>query len=180
MMTKYSIPAFLVAALVALSPLSAKVRPVKKAQQTESGVITKAADGDTVFVKPEHGPEVKVRLHYADAPEVAHNTNEQDQPGGREALDYVKANWEGKHVTYTQHGVSYGRPIVDVVDKDTGKNLALDLVQLGLAEVDPRFHPPQAFKDAQAAALEKRLGVFKDTTTPVAPWDWRKQSRAKK
>ena len=180
MMKRSTIPAFLAAAFLAAISADAKVLPARKAAPTFEATITRAVDGDTLFVKPEHGPEVKVRLHFADCPEIAHTPNETDQPGGREALDYVKKHWQGKAVTVTQHGVSYGRPIVDVVETASGKNLALDEVRLGLAQVDPRFHPPQAFKDAQKAAMLNHLGVFAETQTPMSPADWRKQQRNKK
>ncbi len=173
------IAAFLAVALLAPISAGAKVRQVRAKAAPFSATISRAADGDTIFLKKSDGSEVKCRLHYADAPEVAHSPKETDQPGGHEALEFVQKHWQGKAVTATQHGVSYGRPIVDVVETVTGKNLGLDLVQMGLAQVDPRFHPPQAFKDAQAAAEEKRIGIWHDTVSPVPPWTWRKQSRNK-
>ncbi len=173
MKRKHTIACLLVA-LLAVSPLTAKVRSVRAFEAT----ISRAADGDTIFLKRTDGSEIKCRLHYADAPELAHNSKETDEPGGREALAYVQKTWQGKHVTATQHGVSYGRPIVDVVETSTGKNLGLDLVSVGLAQVDPRFHPPKAFLDAQSAAEEKRVGIWHDTPSPVPPWTWRKQRRS--
>ncbi len=177
MITRTSIAAFLAVALLVSVSAEARVRPVH-APVVITGTISRAADGDTVFVKDAHGHETKVRLRYVDCPEVAHSPKETDQPGGQEALAYVLKNWQGKTVTATQHGVSYGRPIVDVVETSTGKNLGLDLVQVGLAQVDPRFHPPKAFLDAQAAAEEKRIGIWHDTPSPVPPWTWRKQQRS--
>ena len=64
----------------------------------------------------------------------------------------------------------------DVVDKDTQKSLGLDLVAHGLAQLDPRYHPPKEFVDAQAKAKGKHAGLWKEEN-PVAPWDWRKKVR---
>lgn len=172
----YFTTAFLAAVLALSVSTDAQARRVK-APTIESGVITSCSDADSFRLKREDGSVVKVRLHFADAPEVAHNKKESDQPGGREALDWVRQNWEGKTVTVTVRGHSYDRIVGDVVAKDTGANLGLDLVRVGLAVVDPRYRPPKEFREAEAAAKLNHLGIFKNTQTPVTPWDWRKKQR---
>lgn len=141
-------------------------------------VITRVADGDTFFVQRGKA-ELKVRLRYADAPEVAHRPKELGQPGGKEAADYL-AKWKGQTVIVTPKGLSYGRLVADVVRKDTGEDCALYLVSAGWAVCDPRYHPPKSLRDSQARAMADKLGAFAAKEKPTPPWEWRKQSRGKK
>src|SRR5574343_391892 len=45
-----------------------------------TGVVVAVSDGDTFSVKRSDGEVVRVRLHFADAPEVAHLGIEASQP----------------------------------------------------------------------------------------------------
>jgi micrococcal nuclease len=168
------------AVLLACPTLDAKTRPAheRHVAPTFDATIATVDDGDTYWLRKSDNTKVKVRLHFADAPEIAHSDKEQDQPGGQEALMYVADMWAGRKVTVTQHGVSYDRPIVDIIAKDSGKSLAMDLVSAGLAELDPRFHPPAALLEAEKKARDSKLGVWANKDR-VDPWDWRKQSRNK-
>jgi micrococcal nuclease len=185
MTTRIFTVAFL-ALVSAAAPAYAKAPRVHKPPTVIEGTITwddhggkRDPDGDTPWIKRNDGTEQKVRLHLADTPETKHAKGEVDQPFARDAIAYERKHWEGKTVTATQHGVSYGRPIVDVVETATGENLALDLVRLGLAVADPRFHPPKSFLDAQDEAKKKHLGMWSQKEV-ITPSDWRKQSRNKK
>ena len=143
-----------------------------------SGELVRAADGDTFFVKRSDGSEVKVRLHNADAAEIAHNRREVDQPGGRDALAYVQKNWQGKTVTVDPKGESYGRIVADVTETASKKSLALDLVSAGLAAVDQRYGKPAALLAAEAEAKKEKRGIWKEDKV-IPPWDWRAQHRTR-
>lgn len=143
------------------------------------GTIARFSDGDTFVVERADGAQVKVRLHYADAPELAHNKRQRDQPGGREALAFAQKKWQGKTVTVTPKGESYGRIVADVEVKDTGEDCALALVSAGWASCDPRYHPPQPLRDAEARAVAHKLGAFAAKEKPTPPWEWRKTLREK-
>jgi micrococcal nuclease len=140
-----------------------------------TGEVCHVSDGDTIHV--ERGDyEVTVRLRYVDAPEIAHNKRQKDQPGGREAATYLREKYEGKTVHVTPKGESYGRIVADV-ETDAGKDIALDLVRMGHAQLDQRYKPPKALRDAELAAKKRKAGIWAADTEPVAPWTWRKQQR---
>jgi endonuclease YncB( thermonuclease family) len=143
---------------------------------------SREADGDTLYrIKTDDGRTIKVREWTADAPEIAHSKSEVDQPGGREALDYVSAHWKGKKITVTVKGHSYDRIVGQTVAQGETRALGLDLVAHGYAQVYPKTTPKPThdYLDAQDDAKKKRLGIWKSDTPPVAPWDWRAQQREK-
>lgn len=160
---------------LACSPCADAAAPPKE----HKGVITAVSDGDTFTVKCCHGTYcelIKVRLRSADCPEVKHYRNEVDQPGGREALDYVVKNYLGKEVIISIRGDSYGRKVCDVRAGET--DLASDLITHGHAMVDPRY-PSNNLKVLEKAAAEKGVGVWADPQA-VPPWTWRKESKGKR
>lgn len=143
-----------------------------------TGVITKCSDGDTAIIERADHSQVKVRLFAVDAPEVKHRPREVDQPGGQEALSYVKENWLGKEVVVSPKGESYGRIVAEVVDAKTEKSMGLDLVSRGHAEVDTRYSKSKLLLAAESKAKEEKLGIWKNES-PIHPWDWRKRVRGK-
>jgi endonuclease YncB( thermonuclease family) len=103
-----------------------------------------------------------------------------DQPGGQEALSYVKDNWLGKEVTVTVKGESYGRTVATIAtNEEKPKSMGLDLVAKGLAMVDERYSRNAALLDAQKKAQEQKLGIWKSGTQVEAPWDFRKRARTR-
>jgi endonuclease YncB( thermonuclease family) len=184
------------ALLVASFPPTAAAKPHVAKKPTASrdftGTVVKVSDGDTYIVKRSDGSEVKVRLHWADCPEIAHRTGEVDQPGGREALEWANKLLLGVHVAVHPRGESYGRIVGDINLADAPKppdavksgespqqksyQLSLDLVARGLARVDPRYHPTKALIDAESDARKNKRGLWSDPS-PVPPWEWRKMTR---
>lgn len=134
------------------------------------GHVRRAADADTLVVERPDGRSVKVRLRYVDAPEVAHNRRQQDQPGARDALGYVDRNWRGREVTVTPSGESYGRIVGTVTRQQNDKT-----IDLGATLV---HHGKQLLAE-QAGAKEHKRGVWRDES-PVPPWTWRKQVRERR
>lgn len=173
---------FLALSALLAVPTFAKAPRARQAKEPQviDGTIDHFDDGDTYWLKRKDGSKVKLREWVEDAPEIAHNSKEVDQPGGQEALKYCTNKWKGKHVTAIVKGKSYDRLVVQTTADGETRAIGLDLVSAGLAQVYPLStpRPPQAYKDAEVAAQEKKLGVFKDGA-PVAPWDWRKQQRDK-
>lgn len=148
-----------------------------KAPQTFTGVVTRVSDGDTYIVKRDgDGSEVKVRLHYADCPEIAHNSKEVDQPCGREALKAATKLFLNQSVTITVRGESYGRVVGDVVTVDNKFDAARSLLFSGQAMLDPRYHPPKGLTDTQADAKAHHRGLWTDDN-PTPPWVWRAEHR---
>lgn len=170
---------FVAAALLAFafSPTT-DAKPLRAARISHdfAGTITKVSDGDTYIVRRSDGSEVKVRLHFADCPEIAHKDGEVDQPNGREALQAATNLLLDKQVTVHQSGLSYGRIVGDVMVGPV--DVATILVSSGNAWVDPRYKPRAALVEAQADAKAKHAGLWSDPA-PVPPWEWRKNIRDK-
>ena len=151
-----------------------------KAPATFSGTITAVSDGDTFTVKSCNGRTcrlVKVRLHGVDCPEVKHYRNEVDQPGGREALDYVVKTYLGKGVIVSPISTSYGR-VVARVDAG-GTDVARDLIVHGFAMLDPRYSKDKELIAAQDKASCDDLGIWSGDENPIPPWEWRRNNKAK-
>ena len=143
-----------------------------------SAVIVRVSDADTFVCERSDHSQVKVRLFAVDAPEVKHRLREKDQPGGQEALKYARDNWQGKEVTVTPKGESYGRVVAEVTEKGTEKSIGLDLVAHGHAQVDQRYSKSKPLLAAESEARKEKRGLWKDGESGViAPWDWRKQQR---
>lgn len=185
-MTKHLTTAWVLLALLAIGAHHADASRLATRQlqttgitipKTFDGTVDRIDDGDTYWIELKAGVEVKVRLHYADSPEVAHNSKEQDQPGGKDAAAFATKTLKGKTVHVVTHGESYGRPIADITID--GKSFAAQLISAGWAWVDPRFHPPKSLIDAQDDANKNKRGLWKDEK-PVAPWDWRHKVRTEK
>lgn len=151
-----------------------------RAPATFSGTLTAVSDGDSYTVRVCHGnycTNHKIRLHGADCPEIKHNRNETDQPGGIEARDYVVKHYLGKPVIVTRHGMSFGRIVGDVTSGET--DLARDLLSRGHAMLDPRYSKDKELQAAQEKASCDDLGIWSGDKDPVPPWDWRRDGKAK-
>jgi len=143
-----------------------------------TATITRASDGDTLMVQRGNSQPIKIRLRYVDAPELAHNRRQTDQPHGREAVGYVET-WKGREVTVTPHQRDrYGRMVAEIRKCDNGAcvDLGASLVHNGLAWVDERYHPPKTLLTHQAEARKEKRGLWADDA-PVNPQDWRRRSR---
>jgi len=141
-----------------------------KAPVRFTGKVVGVHDGDT-FTILYKGKAKKVRVNGIDCPELG-------QPFGRSARQYASGLIFGRVVTVSVFGRDrYGRTIGDATLAD-GKLLSREMVRAGLA-----WQYTQYSKDKVLAALEKearasKRGLWADAR-PVAPWAWRKASRAK-
>jgi micrococcal nuclease len=139
--------------------------------------VTRVYDGDTV--KAEGcDVEIKVRLMGIDAPEISHEKNKPSQPYGQTAKDYLTDLIYGKTVDVKGWGMDkYGR-VLGVISVD-GKNVNLEMVRAGLAEVyrgkvrsDFDLMPYHAL-EREARNLQK--GIWSVGTIYVSPKVWREQ-----
>jgi micrococcal nuclease len=146
----------LIVALVALTQLSGKVVSI--------------ADGDTLTVRTAD-KTVKVRLVHIDAPESG-------QPFGSRSKQNLSDLTFGKTVDLIgTEKDRYGR-LLAVVKVD-GLEVNLEQVKAGLAWAFIEYKPPLNYVEAEKRARAARAGLWSDRQ-PVAPWDYRKQSRAKR
>jgi endonuclease YncB( thermonuclease family) len=168
----------LLALLVILSPLAvcAWGAPAKSNSDSRSQVL-RVLDADTYLVKKDNGDVVKERLHFADSPEIAHNSKEIDQPFGVDAAAYANRLLSNHEVIIHHVDQSYDREVSDVTV--SGVDVALKLVSSGYAMLDPRFHPTKVLIDAQDAAKKAKRGIW-SAPNPIPPWQWRKEKLAKK
>lgn len=136
--------------------------------ETITGKVVAVADGDTLTVLNGR-EEIKVRLNAIDAPE-------KKQPFGTQSKQALSDLCFGQQATVETHGHDrYGRTIGDVTCKNRSANA--EQVRNGMAWVYVKYAP----KNSTLYAEEKlarglHAGLWADTS-PIAPWDWRKQER---
>lgn len=135
-----------------------------------TGKVVGVHDGDTFTILHESKAE-KVRVNGIDCPEMG-------QPFGMRAKQYASGLIFGRTVTVAVFGRDrYGRTIGDAVLAD-GRNLSREMVRAGLAWQYREYSKDKEIAALEAEARASKRGLWADAR-PVAPWDWRKLSRAK-
>lgn len=129
------------------------MQAVAATQQTQSGVVTRVIDGDTLWVQTSviRRP-LKVRIQGIDAPEIC-------QSGGVQARDALKRQTLGKSVTVTSGAHDdYGRTVgtVHVQGTDVGRSMVLQ----GHAWVYTFRSKKSPYSNEFAQAQRARQGVF--------------------
>ena len=134
--------------------------------RTLEGVVTRVADGDTIWVRAngEQGKGVKVRLDRIDAPE-----SKQDY--GFEAKEYLNGRIGGKTVKVEwEKKDQFGR-ILGIVYLD-GTDINLEMVATGNAWHYAYFDQTPEYIEAEKTAKGNRLGLWADES-PINPYDFR-------
>lgn len=109
---------------------------------------------------------MEVRLQGVDCPE-------KGQPFGDEARKFTREFLKGR--TLTVEGLDrddYGRTLARV--SAGGKDLALALVEAGLAWHFKRYNSDHGLSAAERQAQRAGRGLWADPR-PVPPWKWRKE-----
>ena len=167
-------------------PVDAKVdKAIDEARQKEAektkviiGRCTKVSDGDTIHVVTDGNVKFKVRLDRIDAPE-------KDQPYGKESAAYLTSLIRGKTIRVEwvkkdQYGRILGIVYLDLPGNPNSKPIRQDInltrVQTGNAHHYSYFDKTPAYATAEAAAKEKKLGLWA-AENPINPYDWRKNKR---
>ena len=138
--------------------------------------VTRVYDGDTVKVEG-HDVETKVRLVGIDAPEASRKKREPGQPFSQQATKHLARLVLNKVVDVKGYGIDrYGR-ILGVISLE-GKNINLEVVRAGLAEVY-RGKPPYGFdsspfQQAEEEARQAMRGMWAQGGKYVSPREWRK------
>lgn len=128
--------------------------------------IHKFVDGDTFWVKMENGKAEKIRLIGVDTPEVKWEGLTDEQPGGKEASEYVKNLLKGKKVLLeydVQKYDRYGRTLAYVYLEDS-TFLNAHLLELGLARMatyPPNVRYVELFTELQRKVREKGVGMWR-------------------
>ena len=123
--------------------------------RTQSGVVTRVVDGDTVWVQiGTHDKPLKVRIQGIDAPEIC-------QAGGAQARDALKGRVMGQSVTVTSAAHdNYGRTVGTL--RLGGEDIARWLVAHGHAWVYSYHHKKATYTEQFEEAQAARRGLFSD------------------
>jgi endonuclease YncB( thermonuclease family) len=137
------------------------------------GKVSRVVDGDTFILQPiAGGKEIRVRLGEIDAPE-------HDQPFGKESTRYLQDLIQHKHVIVKSREVDrFGRHVGIVYDQ-SGVLVNDLLVEQGYAWAYDRYKMSHTtrYSSAQAQAKTSRLGLWKQSSSPIHPSDWRKKKK---
>ncbi len=138
------------------------------------GRIVGVHDGDTITLLDAENRQHKIRLDGIDAPELG-------QPFGRASKQHLAELLANREAVAECSKIDrYRREVCRVLVG--GADAGLEQVRAGLAWYFMRYAkelPPdrrQQYADMEAQARLERRGLWADAE-PVAPWDWRAQSR---
>ena len=157
---------------------SSAADPKKTEPVTLYGKVVGVTDGDTLTLLVKK-TRYKIRLAGIDAPESG-------QAFGAKAKQALSSKVFGK----TAAGKDYGKTVkVRVTDTDRyGRKVGIiyldkkcvntQLVQEGFAWHYVAYSKSKALKDAQVAAQKAKSGLWAEKN-PLAPWEYRKQQRAR-
>lgn len=143
--------------------------------------VTRVYDGDTVKAEG-HEIEIKVRLVGIDSPETSKKKRDPGQPYSQRAKKYLAKMVLNKVVDIKGYGVGpFNRPLVVIYLN--GKNINLEMVKAGLAEVyrgrAPHKFPLLPYWQAEKEARDDKRGMWSQGDEYVSPKAWRKIKRKK-
>ena len=141
--------------------------------------VTQVYSGDTVKVIG-HDIEIKVRLVGIDAPETFKKKRHPGQPFTQESQKYLAGLVLYKTVDIKGYGLGRYNRILGLIHLN-GKNINLEMVKAGLAEVYrgrfPRGFDPEPYLQAEAEARKAGRGMWSLGDRYVSPKEWRKMHR---
>lgn len=131
-----------------------------------AGRVTRVIDGDTLDVLLASG-RIRVRLHGVDAPE-------RDQPGGREALDWLRQRVQDRDVLLEPVSQDRYERMVAIAFLDDA-NVNRELLRAGHAWAYRLYlrRAERIYCDIEASARRGRLGLWGGTAAH-APWEHRR------
>ena len=143
--------------------------------------VTEVYDGDTIKVKG-YGVEIKLKLAGIDAPETSSNQIGLGQRYSQEAREYLSGLVLNKAIEIKSHGYLNIDLMLGTVFLD-GKNINLEMVRAGLAEVYQREAPKDLnldpFIEAEIQSRAAKKGIWTQGDGYVSPGTWRKRQRVK-
>ena len=141
--------------------------------------ITRVYDGNTVVAKG-HDIEIKVRLVGIDAPETSRKKRDPGQPYSQRAKKHLTGLILNKTVDIKGYGLGPYNRILGVIFLN-GKNVNLEMVKVGLAEVyrgkPPRGLNLEPFWEAEKEARETKKGMWSLGDKYISPKEWRKRAK---
>ena len=141
--------------------------------------VTEVYDGDTIKVKG-YRAEIKLRLAGIDAPETSRNKIGFGQRYCQEAREYLSDLVLNKAINIKGHGYLNIDLMLGTVFLD-GKNINLEMVRAGLAEVyrgeSPKDLDLDPFFKAEREARTAEKGIWIQGDRYISPRTWRKTQR---
>jgi micrococcal nuclease len=141
--------------------------------------IIRVYDGDTVKAVG-HDIAIKIRLVAIDAPEISHGKRKPGQPYGQRSKKYLTELVLNKTVDVKGYGLGPYNRILGVITLN-GKNINLEMIKAGLAEVYRGIAPyrfdldPYWKSEREARIAKKGMWVLGDKY--VSPKEWRRITR---
>ena len=138
--------------------------------------VTRITDGDTIKITG-NGSKVTVRLLGIDAPETSKGKNQPGQPFSRKSTKYLANLVLNKSVEVKSYGTDrYGRTLGVVFLG--GKNVNLEMVKAGLAEVY-RGKPAggldlEPYWKEEAESKKAGIGMWSLGDKYISPRKWRR------
>jgi len=129
------------------------------------GTVISIADGDTLTVLDEGKQQHKIRLEGIDSPEGGQAFGD----AAKQALSskvFGKFPWVEWRDT-DKYGRTLGHVYLD------GRHVNLEMVAEGFAWHYKQYSNDPRLANAEFVARGKRLGLWSDSSPPVAPWDFR-------
>ena len=133
-------------------------------------------DGDTIKAIG-NGQEIKARLLGIDAPEIFKGKLKPGQPLSEKARKYLSGMVLNKRVNIDSYGLDVHERILAKVFVD-GKNVNLEMINAGMAEVNRDRAPPGSdlalFRQAEKEARAAKRGIWAQGDDYISPKKWRK------
>jgi micrococcal nuclease len=143
--------------------------------------VTRVHDGDTLTVR-DGSREITIRLVGIDAPETSKEKREPGQPFSQQATKHLAGLVLNRIVEIKEYGHDrYGRTLAVVFLE--GKNINLEMVRAGLAEVYRGGHAPgfdpAPYEEAERKAKAEKKEMWSQGNKYVSPREWRRMERGK-
>ena len=133
--------------------------------------VTRVPDGDSLAITGPDQRTLRIRIYGIDCAEI-------NQPGGKEARDYIAALLlEQSVVVEPVEKDRYGRTVAFVYRQ--GRPVEELLLEQGLAWVYEQYCKMPVcdrYRDIMRGSMESEIGIWSDPD-PVPPWEWRRLER---
>ena len=135
------------------------------------------SDGDTVTALNENNEQVKIRL-------VGIDTPESRQAFGQKAKDALGAILTGRDVVVLETGKDrYSRTLafLELLPSEEQERVIAnaEMIRQGFAWHYKAYSDDLELHQLEQEARAAKMGLWSDSQRPVAPWEWRKQQKAK-
>jgi endonuclease YncB( thermonuclease family) len=138
--------------------------------------VLKVFDGDTIQVKGL-GLIFKIRLVGIDSPETGYK-GQAGQPFGQKAKQHLATLLNNKNIFVKSYGIGgYNRQLAEVFV--AGRNINLEMIRAGLAEVYPGRRPKtldsKLYLAEESKARRSKRGMWIQGRAYKRPRQWRKE-----